>query len=223
MDSAISGKADKVANATGGNLASLGADGNLVDSGKKPADFADATDLRYRIVTPGEWTFSGSGVQEGVVYTVVVAYNPLGDNYRYILYADGNMLSEDFDFESESAAENYVEYAAVHITAIRNRLIDRAINNVEISSVTTLTIPEAVNGKARDFLLRVTIPSGTTVAGLITFAGYDGETLTYETDGDEFPEPDDVGTWLYSFTETTAHTFDISLKSVTTVTQGGNA
>ena len=86
-----------------------------------------------------------------------------------------------------------------------------------------MTIPEAVNGKARDFLLRVTIPSGTTVAGLITFAGYDGETLTYETDGDEFPEPDDVGTWLYSFTETTAHTFDISLKSVTTVTQGGNA
>lgn len=37
-----SGKADKVANATGGNLAALDANGNLDDSGKKPADFADA-------------------------------------------------------------------------------------------------------------------------------------------------------------------------------------
>ena len=36
----ISGKADKVANATNGNLAALNAEGNLVDSGKKAADFA---------------------------------------------------------------------------------------------------------------------------------------------------------------------------------------
>jgi len=37
-----SGKADKVANATNGNLAALDANGNLDDSGKKPSDFADA-------------------------------------------------------------------------------------------------------------------------------------------------------------------------------------
>ena len=36
-----SGKADKVADATEGNLAALDADGNLTDSGKKPGDFVE--------------------------------------------------------------------------------------------------------------------------------------------------------------------------------------
>lgn len=43
VSAALAGKADKVANATSGNLASLGSDGSLADSGMKPADFADAT------------------------------------------------------------------------------------------------------------------------------------------------------------------------------------
>ena len=38
----ISGKADKVASATSGNLAGLDGNGNLTDSGSKPADFATA-------------------------------------------------------------------------------------------------------------------------------------------------------------------------------------
>lgn len=38
----ISGKADKVANATSGNFAGLDSSGNLTDSGKKAADFATA-------------------------------------------------------------------------------------------------------------------------------------------------------------------------------------
>ena len=38
----ITGKADKVLPATAGNFASLGADGNLTDSGKKASDFATA-------------------------------------------------------------------------------------------------------------------------------------------------------------------------------------
>lgn len=40
----LSGKADKVASATAGNLAALDANGNLTDSGKKAADFATAAD-----------------------------------------------------------------------------------------------------------------------------------------------------------------------------------
>lgn len=39
----VSGKADKVDGATSGNLASLDAEGNLQDSGVKPADFAPAS------------------------------------------------------------------------------------------------------------------------------------------------------------------------------------
>lgn len=38
----ITGKADKVAEATEGNFAGLDAEGNLTDSGKKPADFDEA-------------------------------------------------------------------------------------------------------------------------------------------------------------------------------------
>ena len=39
----VSGKADKVANATSGNFAGLDANGNLTDSGKKSSDFATST------------------------------------------------------------------------------------------------------------------------------------------------------------------------------------
>ena len=42
-DQDLSGKADKVKNATSGNFAGLDANGNLTDSGKKAADFATAT------------------------------------------------------------------------------------------------------------------------------------------------------------------------------------
>ena len=56
----------------------------------------------------------------------------------------------------------------------------------------------------------------------ITFAAPPGETIVYETDGDEFPVPDEAGTWSYSFTENcVAHKFAVSLKKVNTVAQGG--
>lgn len=43
---AISGKADKVTNATKGNFAGLDENGNLVDSGKKASDFATPADVK---------------------------------------------------------------------------------------------------------------------------------------------------------------------------------
>lgn len=49
----ISGKADKVKNATDGNLAALDASGNLTDSGKKPADFV-AAETGKRLMTDAE-------------------------------------------------------------------------------------------------------------------------------------------------------------------------
>ena len=49
----ISGKADKVKNATVGNLAALDASGNLTDSGKKPADFV-AAETGKRLMTDAE-------------------------------------------------------------------------------------------------------------------------------------------------------------------------
>jgi hypothetical protein len=76
-------------------------------------------------------------------------------------------------------------------------------------------------------LVRLEI-SGSTVP-TITFQGQGSEApngadeITYETDGDEFPVPDEAGDWLYSFTEScVAHKFAVSLKKVNTVAQGGS-
>lgn len=49
----ISGKADKAKNATAGNFAALDGEGNLTDSGKKPADFV-AAETGKRLMTSAE-------------------------------------------------------------------------------------------------------------------------------------------------------------------------
>lgn len=109
----------------------------------------------------------------------------------------------------------------VVLTGGAGTLLDRAGNRVVVSGDTTLTLPALVDaGKARDFLVRLEI-SGSTVP-TITFAAPTGETIVYETDGDEFPVPDEAGDWLYSFTEScVAHTFAVALKKVNEVAQGG--
>lgn len=59
----ISGKADKVKNATSGNFAALDANGNLTDSGKKPVDFV-AAETGKRLMTDAEGT-KLDGIAEG--------------------------------------------------------------------------------------------------------------------------------------------------------------
>lgn len=109
----------------------------------------------------------------------------------------------------------------VVLTGGAGTLLDRAGNLVVVSGDTTLTLPAAVAGYCRDFLVRLEI-SGSAVP-TITFAAPTGETITYETDGDEFPVPDEAGDWLYSFTEScVAHKFAVSLKKVNVVAQGGS-
>jgi hypothetical protein len=215
--------AEKVA-AWDGYAAQIAAKANSADVNAALAQKASLTDLPYAMVTPGEWEFSGdlTGFSGLSVY-----YN--SDQGRWFLdYAqdgfpgqsdgvsgDGNELSVTFSHVDESW----------HITATRpslpGHLLDRAGNLVVVTGDTTLTLPAAVPGYIRDFLVRMVI-SGSTVP-TITFAAPTGETIAYETDGDEFPVPDEAGTWLYSFTEScVAHKFAVSLKKVNTVAQGGS-
>lgn len=49
----LSGKADKVSNATNGNFAGLDANGNLTDSGKAGSDFAPSTVVSTTTTDPG--------------------------------------------------------------------------------------------------------------------------------------------------------------------------
>ena len=182
---------------------------------------ASSADLPYRLVEPGKWEFSDGGS-----YTMDGPYEAIPDEpstpYYWKLYQGSTELDSSVSYESPSVMS--VEFPVAHITATRaslpGHLLDRSGNRVEVSGATTLTLPAANPGKLRDFLVRLEI-SGSTVP-TITFAAPTGETIVYETDGDEFPVPDEAGTWSYSFTENcVAHKFAVSLKKVNTVAQGG--
>lgn len=184
---------------------------------------AEPTDLPYALVEPGVWSFSGSGVQSGHTYTVELS---AGYDYEATLKDNGVQVSEVHqDEEFGTIIDFSAGTPSVNITATRaslpGQLLDRACNLISVSAPTTLTLPAAISGHARDFLVRLEF--GTVVGTLpsVTFSSPSGESITYETDGDSFPAPDSDGNWLYSFTETAASTFAVSLKSVTTVTQGG--
>ena len=183
------------------------------------AQKANASDLPYRVVEPGKWEFSGSGYDQTKTYEVIVAEDPIS-GFSYTLYEDDELVAEVVN-ESEDLL--VIDFAGVGITATRvslpGHLCDRAGNLVVVSGDTTLTLPAANPGYIRDFLVRLEI-SGSTVP-TITFAAPTGETIVYETDGDDFPVPDEAGTWLYAFTETKAHKFAVALKKVSTVAQGG--
>lgn len=82
----ISTKADKVTGATNGNFAGLDANGNLADSGKKAADFAEAShghdlssltaDSTHRLVTDTEkttWNAKQAAITEGTDYVGISA------------------------------------------------------------------------------------------------------------------------------------------------------
>lgn len=59
----ISGKADKVDGAVAGNFAGLDANGNLVDSGKKAADFQPAGDYKTTQAPVADPTADGTGIE----------------------------------------------------------------------------------------------------------------------------------------------------------------
>jgi hypothetical protein len=193
------------------------------------AQKASLTDLPYALVEPGEWAFSGlpSGATD-----VAMSWN--GSRFAWVLEFEVGGITNTIEGTSssgENALSVHLEDEAYTITATRaslpGHLLDRAGNRVVVSGATELTLPEANPGHIRDFLVRLEI-SGSTVP-TITFQGQGSEApngadeIIYETDGDEFPVPDEVGNWVYSFTENcVAHTFAVSLKKVNEVAQGGS-
>lgn len=218
-----------------GYAAQIAAKANTSDVNAALAQKASLTDLPYRLVEPGKWEFSGLPEEATVIseptfqegsestYFWVMEINVGGDPVQ--LFSE---IWNDPSHENDLSVTMSNSGAAVTVTATRaslpGHLLDRAGNRVVVSGDTTLTLPAAVPGYLRDFLVRLEI-SGSTVP-TITFAAPTGETITYETDGDAFPVPDEAGDWLYSFTENcVAHTFAVSLKKVNEVAapqaQGG--
>lgn len=161
---------------------------------------ANASDLPYALVTlttPTEWVFSGSGVQSGHAYSIVetnmVVY------WNYVLMDNGTQVSSADIGERETT----IDFSAsgdpqVDITATLSgyALLDRAGNRVEVSGDTTLTLPAAVPGYLRDFLVRLTVSA----SSAITFSAQTGETITWDAMGDP-SATFAAGTYLYRITE----------------------
>lgn len=195
---------------------------------------ASLADIPYRLVVPGEdWRYSFAGVPDGVSIESAPTYSSMDSEWDLYVGIEGvgeANLSAAGDSQAASISFDLSQIPNLSgvITATRTppgHLLDRAGNRVEVTGDTTLTLPAANPGYLRDFLVRLEI-SGSTVPA-ITFAAPTGETITYETDGDEFPVPDEAGTWSYSFTENcAAHKFAVSLKKVNEVAapqaQGGS-
>ena len=159
---AVPGKADKVANVTAGNLAALDSQGNLEDSGAKPSDFALADDLSYQLVTPGEWKFSGSEYDPSN-HTYSVNIEEIGSEYEYQLLIDGTV--EDYAQEATDDLLS-VSFNLVGITAARvslpGHLCDHAVNTVNISATTILTLPASqYKDKARNLYVNFNIQNST--------------------------------------------------------------
>lgn len=101
----ISGKADKVTGATTGNFAALDGEGNLTDSGKKPADFV-AAETGKRLMTDAEGE-KLAGVSEGATKTAASSTNGNVniDGKEVTVYTEPENVLHDEDVEDFSAEE----------------------------------------------------------------------------------------------------------------------
>ena len=164
---------------------------------------AEPSDLPYALVEPGEWEFSGSDVQSGHTYTIDTVKQ--GSVYLYILKDDGTQISEvsgseDFETEVDFGANGdpSVDIVATVVgDSLPGHLLDRAVNLVSASSTTSLVLPPKMDGKVRDFMVRLNV---TDSSQQVSFSARSIEpTVTWL--GGQPPSSFDVGVHLISISE----------------------
>ena len=188
-------------------LSTQGAAADAKAAGDALAAKADAADLPYALVlvTPGEWSFSGvptgwtASVEEASEAVYLIIQENGGEGYFEHQYDPGQYDDLTADLGGNT------------VTATRNHLLDRAVNRVEVTGATTLVLPAAVSGRARDFLVRLDLTALAT-APEVTFAAPTGETVTFETEDGAMPELEAGKVNLVSFTETAAGMIDVAHK-----------
>lgn len=110
----ISGKADKVTGATNGNFAGLDADGNLIDSGKKAADFEVAGAAAQALAdAKADTTAQIEALKLGETY------EPIGAENRAKAYADG--LASNYD--TAGAADDALKSAKAYTDELANNTV----------------------------------------------------------------------------------------------------
>ncbi|RGX53764.1 hypothetical protein DWV16_16185 [Anaerotruncus sp. AF02-27] len=149
------GKADKVANATAGNLAGLDADGNPTNSGKKPDDFAD------KVHSHTSYALKAPSPTAGNLATLDANGNPVDSGKvpdDYVLAEAGKGLSTNDYTTAEKEklagiAENANNY--VHPATHSAQMIDET----DTRKFVTPDEKAAWNGKADPSdLITITLP-----------------------------------------------------------------
>lgn len=186
---------------------------------------ADATDLPYRLVVPGEWVFSGFPVGT----TGSVQY--VSERGVWGLYIGGTGPWAETN-EAEDALELTFNVEGTAITATRaslpGHLLDRASNLMAPTGDATLTLPAAVPGYMRDLIVRLDLTALAT-APEVTFAAPSGDTITWDSSGDP-SGAFAAGTHLLRLTEVAQGVFHaedmmalVGLEAALAAINGGNA
>ena len=198
------------ATSVGGLLLALAA--ALAALKKRLALKADAADLRYKIVTPGEWTLHSES------YDVSTLDLPTWDTSLGYWWIENESLTAQGPNASDPNALS-LEFMEGVVTATRpslpGHLLDRASNRVTPAdaSALTLTLPAAVPGYMRDLIVRLDLTALAT-APEVTFAAPAGETVTFEAEGGSMPELEAGKVNLVSITETDTGIIDVAYKTV---------
>ena len=114
---------------------------------------------------------------------------------------NGNFVQEGSDVDSGTlrfGADEHVPTSADRIVPPNTApLIDRASSAVSLTADATLVFPAQTTGKARDFVVRLTLTETNNVVPSVTFPA----DVAYEAEGGEWPDLTEAGTYIVRLTE----------------------
>ena len=203
------GKANRAANPTAGNLAALDADGNPTDSGIAKTSVAPLASPAFTGTPTAPTPTAGDNTTKVATTAFVQGALP---------YTLGTPTVID-TASSETVEGETVNYGAA-------TLADRTANVVQVTAATALdelriTFPAATSGKVRDFGLRVEIGTGSAAlaAPALVPVAPTGETIKIENADGTIPELADgtataKGVTLLYFSETSSGVFVVKGEQV---------
>lgn len=119
----------------------------------------------------------------------------------FLLNADGTYYSEGRDVGDVTfgASDDPAVAGTTQVLGFTPTyaLTDRAINAVSLSAAATLVFPAQTAGKARDFVVRLTLTETNNAVPSVTFPA----DVAYETEGGEWPDLTEAGTYIVRLTE----------------------
>lgn len=172
---------------------------------------ADASDLSYSLVTPGEWEINPPTYQG---FTLGLDWR----NGTWVALIDGDEFGVFPDGDEDALELSFVldiTYTATR-ASLPGHLFNRANNLVKSSDTLQVTLPPPIPNKSRDFRVRLVITEPITSPDKITFVGATTngvqESISFESENGNFPSLNTISTNILHFTETAPSLFYISNK-----------